>query len=95
MHINKTIIIGTIIIITGGVYTTAVNTQKGGKGANTLVTRVLIGGYLVAIVLSIADLFAPLQAVASAFLMLAVVTTLFVVLPDLLQRVQKRNRANA
>lgn len=95
MHVNKTIIIGTIIIIVGGVYTTAANAAKGSKGQDTLVTRVLIGGYLVAIVLSIADLFAPLQALASAFLMLAVTTTLFAVLPDLAQRIQKRSAAHA
>lgn len=88
MYVNKTLIIGTIIIIAAGSYSALAQATAAKKQVN--LTRVFVGGYLVAIILAIADLFTPLRGVATAFLWLAVTSALFVIIPDVAARIQKR-----
>lgn len=87
MHVNKPVVVATIVLIATGVYTVKLMKPDGSGTRGRTITRVLVGGYLLAIIASIVDLVGgPAAAVASGLMMLAVAAALFAVLPDLLAR---------
>lgn len=88
---NKQIILATVIIAAAGAYYVILIKPTGSS-----ITKVLVGAYMTAILASIADLVSPeTSAIAGGLMMLAVVTALFVVLPDMLSRITQHNTAQA
>lgn len=86
-HLNGRIIVSVIILMAAGAYRVLVVKQKGVQGKVTL-TRILVGGYILAIVASIIDLIGgPASTVAGLLMALAVMTALYAVIPDLFQRI--------
>lgn len=87
---NRQIITSVLIIMAAGTYRVLLVRPTGGKQTLT-VTRVLVGGYMLAIIASIIDLVGGLGAQLSGMLLaLAVMTALFAVLPDLFSRFSKK-----
>lgn len=93
MGVNKTIIVAVIIIMASGLYTVLVATKPAGTRSSN-VTRVVVGAYLLGIAVSIVDLLGgPFRQVSNGLLLVAVLTALYAILPDIGQRVQQRKQA--
>lgn len=96
--VNGRIIVGTLILMGAGVYRVLLvpGTKDPNNTTSRSITRVLVGGYLLAIVASIIDLVGgPASAISGLLVALAVMTALYAILPDLLGRIAAHNRANA
>lgn len=90
---NRQIITSVLIIMAAGAYRVLVVRPAPGKQTLT-VTRVLVGGYMLAIFAAIIDLVGGLGAQLSALLLgLAVMTALFAVIPDLFSRFSSKKGA--
>lgn len=84
MHVNRTIIVSTIIIMTAGLVNVLIikNPAKQTTGHARTVTRVVVGGYVLAIVVSLIDLLGgPFAHVGGMMLMVAVATAFFAIYP--------------
>lgn len=100
-HVNGRIIVATVVLMGAGVYRVLVvnkpatgNTSDPNAKRSVTITRVLVGGYMLAVVASIIDLVGgPASTIAGLLMGLAVMTALYAVLPDLFQRFAAR-RAN-
>lgn len=86
MYTNPTIIVGTVLLVVGGAYIVVVMRQ----GSHNY-TKVVVGGYLLAITAGLIDLVSPEAGhVAGLLIMLAVGTLAFLIIPDLFSRISKR-----
>jgi hypothetical protein len=93
--VNRQIVTSVLIIMGAGAYRVLVIKPAPGKHTLTL-TRVIVGGYMLAIIASIIDLVGGLGAQLSNMLLgLAVMTALFAVIPDLFSRFSQRRSAAA
>lgn len=91
-HVNGRIIVSVLILMAAGVYRFRVMGQRTAAGRQITITRILVGGYVLAIVASIIDLAGGgIGTVAGLILALAVMTALFLVIPDLFSRISQRN----
>lgn len=92
--VNGKIVVSVVIIMAAGVYRILVvksATKDPNSSSSTNLTRIIVGGYILAIVASIIDLIGgPGAVVAGLLLALAVTTALYAVLPDLFQRINTR-----
>lgn len=94
-HVNGRIIFSTLILMAAGVYRLQISKGKGG-GTSTTLTRVLVGGYILALVASVIDLAGgPASEVSGLLMALAVFTALLAVLPDLFQRITQHQQQPA
>ncbi|HEX9414107.1 MAG TPA: hypothetical protein VF916_11440 [Ktedonobacterales bacterium] len=94
-RVNGRIVVSTLIIMAAGLYRVYVvrDFSTRGAGGVTLI-RVIVGGYMLALVASIIDLAGgPASTVAGLLMGLAVLTALYAVLPDLFQRFSSRKGA--
>lgn len=93
-HVNGRIVVATIILMGAGVYRVLVvksATRAPNDTRSTTVTRVIVGGYILAIFASIIDLVGgPASTIAGLLMMLAVATALYAIIPDLFSRFSKR-----
>lgn len=97
-HINGRIIVATLVLMGAGVYRVLVvnkpakgNTSDPNSKRSVTITRVLVGGYMLAIVASVIDLVGgPASTIAGLLMMLAVMSALYAVLPDLFGRLGAR-----
>lgn len=88
-QVNGRIVVSVVILMAAGVYRILV-----AKTSSATITRVIVGGYLLALVASIIDLVGgPGAAIAGLLLPLAVVTVLFAIIPDLFSRITARKGA--
>lgn len=79
MQLNKPIIIGAFLIAGTGLYRVLIL-----KDTNSSATRVVMGSYLLALLLSLVDLIGgPASQIASGLMMLAVGANLLIVVPDI------------
>jgi hypothetical protein len=86
-RVNGKIIVSVVILMAAGVY----RIKLAKPSSSTNVTRVIVGGYILAILASVIELVAgPVAPVAGMLLALAVGTALYAVLPDLLSRINTR-----
>lgn len=82
MQINKQVVISALVLMGVGAYHIVVQKQGG------LLSRVLIGGYLLALLASIAEFFGgPVAQVTGMLLALAVGTALLTIVGDIFARV--------
>lgn len=96
-RLNGRIVVGVLILMAAGTYRVLVINHPAGNSPKTTqgatVTRVIVGGYILAIVASIIDLVGgPASTVAGLLLALAVMTALYAVIPDLFQRITSRSK---
>lgn len=100
MPINKRIIVAVIIIMATGLYQVLViKGSQGGIGGvanpnprRATVTRVVVGAYILGIVVSLVDLLGgPFAHVGAMMLLVATATALYAIIPDIAQRMGKRN----
>lgn len=85
--VNRPIIISVMILMAAGTYRAFLVTRDPTAKHATTITRILVGGYVLAIIASILDLVTPLGArLASLLLALAVTSAAVAILPDLISR---------
>lgn len=90
MGLNRKVIIGVVILMVGGAYQVLV-AKKGGS-----LTKVIVGGYVLAIIASVVDLAGgPGSQIAGLLIALAVGTVAFAVLPDLMKRLGSSTAATS
>lgn len=98
-HVNGRIVVATIILMGAGVYRVLVvksATKAPNDTRSTTITRVIVGGYILAVFASIIDLVGgPASTIAGLLMMLAVMTALYAIIPDLFSRFSKRGGAAA
>lgn len=93
MHVNRPIVIGAFLLMAAGAYNVLVIQRTGNaKPAITgPLTHVLVGGFILAFVVSLVDLVGgPVGAVGGMLIMLAVITAALLIIPDLSKRLQAR-----
>lgn len=84
---NRQIVISAVVIVAAGAYHLYVGTSNN----KTTLTRIVIGGYLLALIASAFDLVGgPFTRVLGAIMVLAAGTAAATVLPDLASRIQGR-----
>lgn len=94
-RINGRIITSVLILTAAGIYRFRVMGQKTAAGRQITITRILVGGYILAIVASIIDLAGgQVGAIAGLLLALALLTALFTILPDLFARIGMRQNSD-
>lgn len=97
-QINGRIVVSTLVLMAAGAYRVLlVDKSQGAKnsGASVTITRVLVGGYILALVVSIIDLVGgPASTLAGLLMALAVTTALYAVIPDLFARITKRRQSS-
>lgn len=74
MQVNRTIIIAAVLLIATGAYQVLWSRTHGQPSGVTL-TRVIIGGYMLALIASIVDLVSPTIGYLAGLVMLLAVTT--------------------
>lgn len=90
MNVNRTIVVATVLIVAAGAYNVIV-VQK--NHARTTITRIIVGGYMLAILTAVIDLLTGGRStpVTGGLLMVAVGTIILTILPDLLGRLGTHN----
>ena len=89
--INRPIIISVIILMAAGTYRVLLMRSNSKTAHGAALLRVLVGGYMLAIIASIIDLVGgPATTVAGMLVALATTTALYIVLPDLFSRFAKK-----
>lgn len=94
--VNRTIIVSTVLIMATGAYRVFLVKPTGADGTSrtATLTRVIVGGYVLAIIASVIDLVGgPASQVAGLLLALAIMTAAYAVLPDLFSRISTRKGA--
>ncbi len=97
-RINGRIVVSTLILMAAGAYRVLLvdkSASAGGGKAGVTITRVLVGGYILALVVSIIDLVGgPASTMAGLLMALAVTTALYAVIPDLFHRITQRRQSS-
>lgn len=93
MVVNRRIIVATLLIMATGVYTVLAIEPATGSGKHTTLTRVIVGAYMLAIIVSVLDLVSPniAGALGGGLLMVALLTALYAVLPNVFSKVNSNS----
>ena len=85
--VNRPIVISVVILMAAGAYRVLVVKPDPKTRPGVTLTRVLIGGYILAVIASVLDLVSGVGSqIAGMLLGLAVTSAMLAVLPDLLSR---------
>lgn len=74
MHANKTIVLAAVLLTATGAYQ-VLYSRLNGKNTGPTLTRVVVGGYMLAVIASVVDLISPSAGYVAGLLMMLALTT--------------------
>lgn len=74
MHANKTIVLAAVLLTATGAYQ-VLYSRLTGKNTGPTLTRVVVGGYMLAVIASVVDLISPSAGYVAGLLMMLALTT--------------------